>query len=225
MSPDDLIRERDKRLEQLAGKQAIDKARSAAEKTKAPEMRRYLLALGLGDPGEVGTDGLRATYALSKAFEGKADALRKKLNEAAEANPRRFTTQDKKAWDAMKAGDLYVYYRKVLQTEIAEEHLARCGLDFDRSTRNAAEKVIPTFLALYGMMSGETLSNPEQARAAKEAMTGGTGAVIREALNVDLRLRIYSETDSDDPNAQWFNAQRVACRATGVRTIRVEGTL
>ncbi len=43
---------------------------------------------------------------------GKADLLRKKLDEAADANPRRFSTQDRKSWEAMKAGDLYVYYAR-----------------------------------------------------------------------------------------------------------------
>jgi hypothetical protein len=150
--------------------------------------------------------------------------LREKLEAAAKANPRRFSTQEKESWKAMKPGELLAYYRRILQTEIAEEHLSRCGLDYDRSTRDAAEKVIPMFLALHFLMTDQAPGTDEEKKAVKEGMTGGSG-VLWKALTADLRLRIYSETDSSDPNSQWFNAQRIASRATGVGSIRVEGSL
>jgi hypothetical protein len=157
--------------------------------------------------------------------ERKAEVLRAKLHAAAEANPRRFSPQDKKAWEAMKPADLLEYYRKVLQTEIAEEHLSRCGLDYDRSTRNAAEKVVPMFIGLHALMTGQTPQEAEEAKAFRDVMTGGPAILLRQAVTADLRLRIYAEADSADPNAQWFHAQRVASRAVGVSSIRVEGTL
>jgi hypothetical protein len=225
MSPEDLRQRRDEQMEEVAGKAAMEKARKDAERAKPEEMRRLLINFGLGDPGDDDKDRLRTLYARAKAFEGKADLLRRKLNEAADANPRRFSAQDKKSWDAMKIGDLYIYYGKVLQTQIAEEHLARCGLDYDRSTRNAAEKIIPMFIALHSLMTGQSPQDSEEAKAVKEAMSGGSAAVLRQALTADLRLRIYSDAENTDANAQWFNAQRVACRAVGVSSIRVEGTL
>jgi hypothetical protein len=225
MSPQELRQLRDDRLEELAGEAAMGKARKAAEKAKPEEMRRFLISFGIGDPGGDDEGRLRALYARAKAFEGKSELLRKKLAEAADAHPRRFTAQDRKTWDAMKLGDLYLYYSKVLQTELAEEHLDRCGLDYDRSTRNAAEKVIPLFIALHSLMTGESPKEGEEAQAVKEAMSGGTGSLLWQALTVDLRLRIYSDAETADANSQWFNAQRVACRAIGVGRIRVEGTL
>lgn len=224
MSAEDLRNRRDDKLEQLAGKDAMDRTRNSAKNAKQEEMRRYLVAIGLGDPGD--TDKLRPTYVLAKVFEGKAELLRKKLLAAAEDNPRRFTPQDKKTWDAMKGSELFLYYRKVLQTEIAEEHLTACGLDYDRSTRNAAEKIIPMFIALHSLMIGQPPDSDDDKKAMKEAMSGGSAAILRQALTADLRLRIYSGGDDrGDANAQWFNAQRVACRAAGVGSIRVEGSL
>jgi hypothetical protein len=222
MSREELTNARDERLEEHAGNAAMQKARRDAEKAKPEEMARFLYNQGFGDFRDESEENLRSIYARARPFEGKAELLRKQLKEAAEAHPRRFTTQEKKAWDAMKAGELYAYYNRVLLTEIAEEHLNRCGMDFDRSTRDAADKVVPMFLALHAWM---TADDSAEGKAAKDGVTGPAAAVIHKALSVDLRLRNYSETESADPNSQWFNAQRVACRALGVGSIRVEGTL
>jgi hypothetical protein len=225
MSAEDLRQRRDEKLEELAGKEAMDKAHAVAKDAKSEDMRRFLLAFGLGDPGGDDKERLKTIYARAKAFENKSELLRKKLGEAASANPRRFSPQDRDAWKAMKAGELYIYYRKVLQTELAEEHLNKCGLDYDRSTRNAAEKVVPMFLALHSLMTSQPPEDAEDQKAVKDAMSGGTAAQLRQAITVDLRLRLYSDAEGTDPNGQWFNAQHVACRANGVSSIRVEGTL
>jgi hypothetical protein len=225
MSTEELLQQRDEQLEELAGKAAVDKARQEAENARPEDLRRFLVDIGFGELRDKSVERLRSTYVKIKPFSGKGDLLRKKLGEAAAANPRRFTPQDKKSWESMKVGELYEYYRMVLQTEIAEDYLKRCGLDYDRSTRNAAEKVIPMFIAMHALMTGNTPTDPEEAKAAKEAMTGGSATLLRQAITADLRLRIYSGTESTDANAQWFNAQRVACRATGASSIRVEGTL
>lgn len=221
MSGDDLRKQRDEALEELAGKQAIDKARKQSEEAKMDDVRRYLRGVDLDDDQD---ERARKLFMHLKAFEGKANLLRKKLDEAAEENPRRFTQQEKKSWDAMKFHELYVVYRKVLQTELAEKQLIRYGLEADRGTRNAAENVVPMVLALHYLMTGQN-PDKESEKAVRDATTGGLMQVMRKALMVDLRLRIYSESDTTDPNSQWFNAQRVACRAIGVNTIRVEGTL
>lgn len=221
MSADDLRKQRDEALEELAGKQAIDKARKQAEDSKMDDIRRYLSGLKLDDDQD---ERARTLFMHLKAFEGKGNLLRKKLDEAADENPRRFTTQEKKSWEAMKFHELYVVYRKVLQTELAEKQLVRYGLEADRSTRNAAENVVPMLLAMHYLMTGQN-PDKESEKAVRDATTGGLMQVLRKALTVELRLRIYSDSENSDPNSQWFNAQRVACRAIGVNTIRVEGSL
>jgi hypothetical protein len=225
MSPMELRDARDERLDELAGKAAVERIRKDVSDAKFEDMAQYLSQSGFGELRDKDEDRYRWLYARVRAFSGKADLLRKKLDEAAKANPRRFTTQEKESWKTMKFGELFAYYRMILQTEIAEEHLNKCGLDYDRSTRNAAEKVVPLFLALHQLMTGEPPESDDDKKAVKEAMTGGTVAVMKKALTADLRLRIYSDAGGGDPNAQWYNAQRVACRATGVGSIRVEGSL
>jgi hypothetical protein len=221
MSREDLFRRRDDRLDELVGAGVVDKIFKDSEKTKPDDMRGPLIRIGL-DPGDEDRELLRRAFARLKAFEGKADLLRRKLNEVAAANPRWFSPQERKSWETMKPLELYAYYFKILQTECAKEHLENCGLVFDSNTRDVAEKVVPVFAALHAWMSGET---SDAAKAAKDAVTGAWASKMFEALTVDLRLTIRSETDDTDPNALWFNAQRVACRATSVGSIRVEGTL
>jgi hypothetical protein len=81
------------------------------------------------------------------------------------------------------------------------------------------------FIGLHALMTGQTPQEAEEAKAFRDVMTGGPAILLRQAVTADLRLRIYAEADSADPNAQWFHAQRVASRAVGVSSIRVEGTL
>jgi hypothetical protein len=56
-------------------------------------------------------------------------------------------------------------------------------------------------------------------------LTPAEQSQLRAAISVTLLCRFYPAADPRDPDSQWFNGQRVACRAKGVASIRLEGRL
>jgi hypothetical protein len=225
-SPHEIAAKAARQIDELLPKAAKTKAEQEARKRKVDDLRAHLKRYGLDDPED--DEAVREKFVRVRALESQGDLLRRKMNEATRRHPRWYEAQQKQLWEKASAGTLYGFYETLLEMELCDEALTRAGMDADRSTRNAALNLKPMLGAVHFIVSGEALDEDqkEKARRAFEVLDTGGVEQLRAAVTVSLKCRLYSNAaDGRDANAQWFNAQRVGCRAAGVSVIRVHGRL
>jgi hypothetical protein len=209
---------------------ALDKVLAPARKRLGPDaakaskmaMKQYLIKDG--EPPD-NDDELREAYLRARAMEGSADVLRDKLAEIAKRRNRWFTPEEKEYWDKAKGRELGKLYQELLEIELSEEVLRKCGLEFDSSSRNFAKNLKPMLRAVNVIVTGRLADDKAAGKLVADALSNEQLNQLRQSLGVSLKCRFYPEADAADGNAQWFAAQRVACRASGVSVIRVEGQL
>lgn len=164
-------------------------------------------------------------YVFYQTLKQVVPDFRSGLNELAKRKPGWVTENEQFRWKTSKGPELRDTYLELLECEIMDAHLKRCGMGFDTGSTNFKNKIQGWFEAVYVATSGKVGEDPTAARRVFKAMTPRDIQRLRELLSVRLRCRLYPQVDPRDPNAQWFNAQRIACRARGVSVIRVEGKL
>lgn len=223
VSMEDIETEALKVIDKLAPAKALENARQEADKKKDVEIRAFLNTQNLRDPTNMGE--ARDMYARVRAFEGKSDLLRDKLNEVAKRRPRWFDKDEKAAIAAAKHVELFTWYLEVLETEKADAALTELGLDFDRSTKGAAKNIRPMLQGAYLVATGKAADDKDAARKVSEVLTGGPVAQLRDALTVSLKCRLYAPSSVQDGNSVWYAGQRVSSRARDAATIRVQGRL
>lgn len=220
-----------KRLKQLAAPYR-ERLGPEAQRMSKSELARFLRSAGAAVPGpkpkeEEGKqlERLREAYVDRRALEEIAPELREKLEEIAAARPAWVPAKDRAAWGSASAGALRDDFLTLSEWEIMDEHLKRCGLGFDSNTVGFQRKLEGRIDALYLVLAGKVGENPAESARIAQVLGQEDRQKLRDTLTVQLRLRFFPEVDPEDPNAQWFNAQRVACRASGVALIRLAGSL
>jgi hypothetical protein len=164
-------------------------------------------------------------YVFDRTLRQLLPEIRRRLNDLAGRRPDWVSEQEQDAWQTAEDRALLDAYVELLEWEIMDAHLKRCGVELETGIRSFQNKLESWFDAVYAVTSGKVEDDPEAARRVYQVLGLREVNRLREALSVRLQCRFYPRVDPEDPNARWFNAQRVACRAQGVLSIRIEGQL
>jgi hypothetical protein len=223
MDFDQALRRAGETIDELIAPADRRRAEENANQRKSEEMAAYLK--NQGAPVPKGDDALRDLYVRARALDKSAGVLREALDSLSKERPRWFTAEDRQSLAKLEVAGLVAAYQNVLAHQFADDYLHRCGLTFDSSSRNVRDNLRPMLEAVHVLMTGRLANDPESGKLVASALTSADVGQLRQSLGIQLKARFYPQADPSDPNAQWFNGQRVACRATGVSIIRVEGTL
>ena len=217
--------------------QAVAKLREPVEKKLKPEadklskqqLRKWFeereLPLPRAEKKEQEENELRKAYLKARVLEEIVPDAHQALSEFAERRPVWVTAQDRAAWKRLEGRELLDLYRDLVGHEIIDDYLKRTGMSVEVTRANFRNKLSSRCNAVYCILSGKVASGRPDAAAAVRALATSEVDKLRAALSVDLLCHFYPAVDPQDPNAQWFNGQRVACRAKGVASIRLVGKL
>jgi hypothetical protein len=195
----------------------------------AEQIRSYLaereVDLWLDQGREVPEAKLREIYLQERTRERVFPDFRRALAELVKRKPAWVATSDRLRWERTEDRTLLDAYHKLMEYEAKDAHLRRLGLSFDSNIAEFETRLDDRFDAVWLAMSGKVGEDQEQTRRMVQALGVGDLRRLHDALSVELRCRFHPATDPDDPNAQWFNAQRVACQSKKVASIRLQGKL
>jgi hypothetical protein len=185
----------------------------------------------------------RQDFIQFRAADLAREAGAAKLAELQQRRPQWFTAKQREAWEKKDDNGLLDEYRAISEFDIIDQHLRDAGFVVETTAANFRNLLLAKLAGIYAITSGKTLrkdpppgtplaveTNQErderaQALKAVAALDPAELQHLRELLTVNLRCRFLPAADPRDPNAQWFNGQRVSCRAFGVESIRVQGRL
>ena len=187
------------------------------------EFRRYLRMLGEFPP--TAQAELSQAYVDRRGIELGKDLLRARLEKLVLKRPRWVSQSRQASW--LKASDesLHEEYVRLLELDIAEEHLRKCGFELGGASRNFEKLIASRFTAVHAIATGANASsNPEIAQAIR-SITREEQARLTQALTVQGVCQFVPQTDEDDDNSQWFNGQRVGTSIATVPAVRVIGRL
>ena len=197
--------------------------------TSPEQIRSYLaernVDISLEQGREVPEAKLRDIYLQERTLERVFPDFRRALAELIKRRPAWVATSDRLRWERTEDRTLLDAYHKLMEYEVKDEHLGRLGLSFDSNIAEFETRLDDRFDAVWLAMSGKVGEDQEQTRRMVQALGVGDLRRLYDALSVELRCRFHPATDPNDPNAQWFHGQRVACQAKHVASIRVEGRL
>jgi len=168
---------------------------------------------------------IRESYLGVRTVEELAPQMRRRLEELAAKRPKWFSEKDRAAWEDAEPQSLLEDYVLLLPYEILDDHQHACGLEFDGNIPNFRRRLESRARAMRLVLNGNASSNSADAAEVSKILGVEERSDLRAALTVNLRCRFLPEVDPEDSNAQWYNAQRLAARARGVASIRVEGQL
>jgi hypothetical protein len=218
-------------------RQAIAKIWDPAERQLASEadaaplgdVRRYLAEHEIEIPDirdpEKAEAELRRLYLQHRTLNRVLPDFRLALEQFAERKPNWIGSRDLARWRQAEDHALIDDFHRLVEYEVKEEHLRRCGLVFESTVADFEAKIDGRFDAVYLAMSGKVGDDPDETRKMAQSLGPAELRRLRDALRVELRCRFYPPADERDPNSQWFHAQRIACQARDVASIRVEGRL
>lgn len=228
MSEDDVKRQIGRAVEPVWGP-AENEIRSRAEKLSKGELRRYLTDNGIPLPrvkkDEDDLPKLRQAYVRAEVIVKIEPQVRDQLAELADRRPTWVTAVDRAGWKRMRAQELYDLWQELLGWEAKDAYLRRCELPTEANRANLRARLGSRFTAVYQALSGKAGSGDGDAAAITRGLTVEEQEQLRASVDVDLRLRFYAKADPKDSNGQWFQGQRVGCKARGVASIRLEGRL
>ncbi len=232
------------RVTAMGRSDATDRAREAVakiwdpvERELAPQLadvgveqiRSYLaerdVDLSLERRRDVPEARLREIYLQERTLQRVLPDFRRALAELVERKPAWVATNDRLRWERTEDRTLLDAYHKLVEYEVKDEHLRRLGLSFDSNIADFEVRLDGRFDAVALAMSGKVGEDQEQTRRMVQALGVGDLRRLHDALSVELQCRFHPAVDADDPNARWFNGQRVACQAKKVASVRVEGKL
>ncbi len=163
----------------------------------------------------------RREYRTARVFEVIGPAVRERLNELMDRKSQWFNAQDRAAIDEKNSRTLVETYQEQAKYDIIDEYLRGVDLGVETHRANYRTRLTVRLEAAYQVLTGKG----GRGTTVASGLTPAEQSRLRAALTVKLVCRFYPAADPQDPNAQWFNGQRTACRAKGVASIRLEGTL
>lgn len=199
-----------------------DPALEAAQAAILKRLQRYLSDRKADDG--VTDEKLAEAFANAWSVARPPTAIRDRMEEICRMRTQWAPAKDRQAWSQLSGRDLVGKALVMLEYELIDQYLQDLGLhDFD-SNKPIYERILrPKFEGVHLIMAGKN----EKA----DVNTVGKGLQVPEIqklqqlLTAKLKCRLYPEIDPRDPDALWLNGQRVACKAVGVSSIRVEGKL
>lgn len=168
---------------------------------------------------------LRRVYLQERTLQQVLPDFRRALAELVERKSQWASAADKLRWQRAEDRTPLDDYQELVEYEVKDQHLRSLGLGFQSNIAEFEARLDSRFDAVYLATSGKVGDDPEQIRRMVQVLGVQDLNRLRDSLHVELRCRFYPAADPNDPNAQWFNAQRVACQARQVASIRVEGKL
>jgi len=151
--------------------------------------------------------------------------LRSWLTDFAKRRPRWLTAKEPESWSTADAQTLLGRTKELMTYDRAAVALESCGLEVDASVANYRTALEPRLAGVELVLSGKASAEPRDAAAAAKLLSARDLTALRRNFNVKLTCRLIPAANPGDGNAQWFDAQRVTCRAPGASAIRVEGKL
>jgi hypothetical protein len=206
----------------------VDQARARAEaqaaKARPGEMRTFLI-----DRRGTAPDDAKEMKKLFVRFKIEEETLAQfgeKFQAFAQRRPNWYTDEIEKRTTDADLEAVRLLYQDLLFPRLAEEYLKELNFkpitqadDFDDYVARVRRRLEGVHLVLSGQVQ-----DAKSKRKAEELL-GGDLQRLGKAYLADVQCRFFPQTDADDPNAQWFNGQRISCRADGVATIQVQGHL
>lgn len=220
----DLGQEADKIALQALEQQRLQARQEMADRN-VKALQAYLRKVSqLKTPVPEQEQDVRDLYEKVRAVELGPDVLRACLTELADRRGAWVTAEERKAWDKASGFELMRDYGRLLTLDLADKYLADCG--FQRETEQNFATVIGLKVAgIEAFAAGRSLDPKDvDARQAVKAAAQDLGKV-RAALTVLAQCRYYLPADPEDPNSQWFHAQRVVCAARNLASVTVSGAL
>jgi hypothetical protein len=202
--------------------------RSEASQMSNMQLAAYLREQGINPPKRKEPEQQRAAlidaYAQAKAAPAVIDELRKQCQAIADAHPQWVSMQARAAWKQAGQGELFNALRDLIQMQLVADYLTRHGIPY-QDGENLVRETAPLVDAVAQITSGQIGSDAAAWRRIRNTLGQEGMHSVRQAVNVQLSVRLFPPVDPTDANAQWFLGQRVACQARDVSVIRVEGTL
>jgi hypothetical protein len=216
-----------KSAEQIARK-ALEEPRKAAREEadgkKPPALKEYLLAHRISPPD--GPDRLREMYVDVRSAELGTEELQAEWDRLREKRKSWVSQADEKAWETASTQERMKAYGALLTSDLADEHLRAFGLEIT-TTRSTFANVLATKVAgIHQLLTGSGGDSDEGGSSTRSSPLLPTEITrLGKSLTVTATCRFIPAVNPEDPNARWFNAQRVTCLARHVAVIRVEGQL
>ena len=132
--------------------------------------------------------------------------------------------EDKTRDLACKGTALLVRFSELRKLDAIHAHLTSCGFPPNADDRGSPKRLEPRFEAIYLIMSGTAARKTRGGKSPAEVLSVADLTKLRQMLTADLKCRFTLTAADDDENAEWYNAQRIACRGTGPIS-RVQGRL
>ncbi|HEV3005532.1 MAG TPA: hypothetical protein VGX78_13795 [Pirellulales bacterium] len=196
-----------------------------AGRTREGDMRFYLAERRGSAPDDL--KELKKTYLRVRTSDETQAELAGKIQELAERRPDWYLEEVEKRTFNADVDTLRLVYRDLLFPRIAEEYLQSLTFkpiveadDFADYVARVKKRLDGVYLVLSGQSR-----DPQLAAKAEDLLGVGDSRRLRKAYFAEGVCRFFPETDPHDPNAQWFDGERIATRATGIASIRVEGRL
>jgi hypothetical protein len=200
--------------------------RPQAKELSEAQLRDFVQKHGGRVPGKgQGIEPLRQAYVDVRTTEELGSKIRRWLEALAAEKPKWVSDADRGAWKTAEPAALFDDYAHLLPYQILDEYLHRVGLRFESNVTRFQAELESRARAVYLVLTGNAGWYTGDPDDALKALDVNDRENLRATLTVNLRCRFFPEVDPKDPNAQWYNAQRLAARAQGVRSIRVEGKL
>ncbi len=204
------------------GKQATAAAEAAPER----QLRSYLRTKARPFEDDTPLKTLRKLYTEERAKELAVDIYRKDIADIATAHPMWFTPRQVSELETLDAVDVPRRHVELLFYALSDAYLKdEAGLTFDTDHLHYSETIARKLEAVYLFTSGETVDDKEAASFASKWLSQEDRAKISDGLKLSLKCSFYPSAPEQDPNAQWFAAQKVSCSGSRIASVTLRGEL
>lgn len=201
----------------------MEAARTESTSRTPQQMARFLREIGVSVPAQ--PENLSDQFIRQRAVEQGQDKLRMALEQFGTQRAAWINEEDRRSWKSASPRELMTSYFRLVEWDLADQHLKSLGLNLETSRRNAESVLLEKLEAAHALLTGRTINADDLTRQLVQKLTPDETARLRAKVAVTGHVRLYPAVDALDPNAQWFHAQRVACSARGASTILVHGRL
>jgi hypothetical protein len=164
-------------------------------------------------------------YCRAWAVENAVQPVKDHLRALAKERPNWLSESDVDRLQSASGQTLLSRCHQLIAFDLADKCLRSCGVELNAANSNYRTELEPKVNAVYLIMSGKARETPNAGRLIATALSRKDQANLHRNFNIRLSCRFRPNVDPRDGNAQWFDAQRVAARASGALVIRVEGSL
>lgn len=211
------------------GKPITNRLRPGAQRLGRAELSEFLREREWGIPTAPTPEEelrlIREAYLAVRTVEELAPEMRLRLAALAAKRSKWISETERTAWEDAAPQSLLEDYLLLLPYEILDDHQHAVGIEFDGNIRSFKRRLESRARALRLVLNGNAGLRADDAAEVTKILGAEERSDLRAALTVNLRCHFLPKVDPKDANARWYNAQRLAARARGVASVRVEGQL